>query len=87
MAYWRQFSEDFVEVDGERLMTTLQLSEMLGVPVDTIYAWRHRGTGPVGYRVGRHVRYRRAAVEAWLEVRVDDRGSTKSQRTGRAPAN
>ena len=22
---------------------------------------------PVGYRVGRHVRYRREAVEAWLE--------------------
>jgi excisionase family DNA binding protein len=50
----------------ERLMTITDLSEMLGVPVDTLYGWRHRGEGPAGYRIGRHVRYRRATVEAWL---------------------
>jgi hypothetical protein len=33
----------------------------------TLYRWRHRGDGPVGYRIGRHVRYRREAVEAWLK--------------------
>jgi hypothetical protein len=26
---------------------------------------------PPGYRVGRHVRYRRTAVEAWLETQAD----------------
>jgi len=55
----------------ERLLTIVELSEMLGVPVDTLYGWRHRGEGPQGYRIGRHVRYRRAAVEAWLEERLD----------------
>jgi excisionase family DNA binding protein len=54
----------------ERLLTIVDLSEMLGVPVDTLYGWRHRGQG---YRVGRHVRYRRAHVEAWLESRLDPR--------------
>lgn len=58
-------------VNGERLMTTVELSEMLGIPIETLYGWRHRGEGPVGYRVGRHVRYRRATVEAWLEARAD----------------
>jgi excisionase family DNA binding protein len=51
----------------DRLLTITDLSEMLGVPVDTLYGWRHRGEGPAGYRIGRHVRYRRAAVEAWLD--------------------
>jgi hypothetical protein len=30
----------------ERLMTIADLSTMLGVPVDTLYGWRHRGEGP-----------------------------------------
>jgi excisionase family DNA binding protein len=57
----------------ERLMTLPELSEMLGVPIETLYGWRHRGEGPGGYRIGRHVRYRRAAVEEWLETQADRR--------------
>ena len=57
----------------DRLLTITDLSEMLGVPVDTLYGWRHRGEGPEGYRIGRHVRYRRAAVEAWLDTQADRR--------------
>ena len=57
----------------DRLLTITDLSEMLGVPVDTLYGWRHRGEGPAGYRIGRHVRYRRAAVEAWLDTQADRR--------------
>lgn len=58
----------------ERLLTISELSEMLGIPVDTLYGWRHRGQGPQGYRVGRHVRYRRSGVETWLDSRLDPRG-------------
>ena len=57
----------------DRLMTITDLSEMLGVPVDTLYGWRQRGEGPEGYRIGRHVRYRRAPVEAWLDTQADRR--------------
>lgn len=57
----------------DRLLTITDLSEMLGVPVDTLYGWRHRGEGPAGYRIGRHVRYSRAAVEAWLDTQADHR--------------
>ena len=60
--------------DVERLLTINELSTMLCIPVDTLYGWRHRGEGPQGYRIGRHVRYRRAVVEAWLESRLDVRG-------------
>ena len=58
---------------GDKLMSLTDVSEMLGIPVHTLYRWRYKGDGPVGYRVGRHVRYRREAVEAWLEQRADQR--------------
>ena len=48
------------------LLSPQQLAEYLGVPVRTVYAWNHEGTGPTPIRVGRHVRYRRDDVEAWL---------------------
>ncbi|HJV15558.1 MAG TPA: helix-turn-helix domain-containing protein [Propionibacteriaceae bacterium] len=54
-------------------MSLTDVSEMLGIPVHTLYRWRSKGDGPVGYRVGRHMRYRREAVEAWLEQQADDR--------------
>lgn len=52
---------------GERLLTVEEVAEWLLVPVGTIYAWRYRSTGPASYKVGRHVRFRRADVERWLE--------------------
>lgn len=54
-----------------RLMSMEDLSEMLGIPMNTLYGWRYRGEGPSGFRVGRHVRFRRSVVEAWLEQRAD----------------
>lgn len=43
---------------GEALLSVAELAAFLGVPVATIYRWRHQRRGPIGYRVGRHVRYR-----------------------------
>jgi hypothetical protein len=39
--------------DSERLMTLLEVSQLLGVPVATLYGWRHRREGSAGYRIGR----------------------------------
>lgn len=47
------------------------VADYLGVPVATLYGWRYKGTGPRAMRVGRHLRYRRADVEAWLQTRGD----------------
>jgi excisionase family DNA binding protein len=47
------------------------LAELLGVPVRTIYRWRWTGDGPRGFRIGRHVRYRVADIERWLEEHRD----------------
>jgi excisionase family DNA binding protein len=48
-------------------MTTREVSEYLRVPVSTLYRWRYVGTGPPSIKVGRHKRYRREAVTAWLK--------------------
>ncbi|MDT0309270.1 helix-turn-helix domain-containing protein [Streptomyces sp. DSM 44917] len=49
-------------------MDPRELSEYLGVPVQTLANWRWRNEGPKFRRVGRHVRYRPEDVEAWLNA-------------------
>lgn len=44
-----------------------QLSKRLGIPVATLYGWRHKGVGPPALKIGRHLRYRPEAVERWLK--------------------
>lgn len=51
----------------ERLLSADEVAEFLGIPVATLYQWRHKGCGPDAYRVGRHLRYDPAVVRAWLE--------------------
>lgn len=51
--------------------TPEQLADHLGVPLNTVYTWRYRRTGPRGIKIGKHVRYRRSDVEAWLDEHAD----------------
>ncbi|MER7588300.1 helix-turn-helix domain-containing protein [Micromonospora sp. NPDC127501] len=53
----------------EPLWTVEEVSAYLGVPVATLYQWRHRRVGPPASRVGRHLRYDAADVRAWLVER------------------
>jgi excisionase family DNA binding protein len=50
-----------------RLWGVKDVAAFLGVPVMTIYHWRHNGYGPHGTRVGRYVRYRPEEVRAWFD--------------------
>lgn len=50
-----------------KLLSIEDLSDYLGVPKNTLYQWRTKGYGPAGVRVGKHVRYRPEAVDAWLD--------------------
>lgn len=52
-----------------------EVSAMTGVPIDTLRYWRHLGTGPRAYKVGRRVRYDRADVVAWLD---EQRAATRT---------
>ncbi|MDJ1138505.1 helix-turn-helix transcriptional regulator [Streptomyces iconiensis] len=49
----------------DRYLTPVDVSALFSVPVETVYAWRKKGTGPRAFRVGRHLRYDPAEVAAW----------------------
>lgn len=52
-----------------RVLTTADLHEMFGIPVETWRYWRWRGEGPRATKVGRRVYYDPADVDAWWESR------------------
>ncbi|HUF96150.1 MAG TPA: helix-turn-helix domain-containing protein [Acidimicrobiia bacterium] len=56
----------------DRLLSVEELADYLEVPVKTIYTWRHRNTGPKGFRVGKHVRFRWHDVQSWVAQRIAD---------------
>lgn len=50
----------------EPLWSVDDLAAYLAVPKATVYRWNSRQAGPPYVRVGKHARYRRLDVEAWL---------------------
>lgn len=57
---------------GDRLLSVEELADYLEVPVKTIYTWRHHNTGPRGFRVGKHLRFRWRDVQAWVIQRLEE---------------
>ena len=53
---------------GLELLTLPEAAEVLRAPVATLRYWRHLGTGPRSFRLGRRVVYRLADVHAWIET-------------------
>jgi hypothetical protein len=51
----------------EPLWTVDDVAAFLAIPVQTLYQWRTRRTGPPARRVGKHLRYRPADVRAWFD--------------------
>jgi excisionase family DNA binding protein len=54
------------------LRTPEQIAEYLQMPEKTLADWRSKGIGPRYSKVGKHVRYRQADVDAWLESRASE---------------
>jgi predicted DNA-binding transcriptional regulator AlpA len=52
----------------DELLTIAEVAAIVRAPVATLRYWRHLGTGPRSFRVGRGVRYWRTDVTAWLEA-------------------
>lgn len=50
------------------LLTPQEVADMLRIPVRSLYVQRSAGRPtPPGVKIGRHLRYRLADVEAWVE--------------------
>jgi excisionase family DNA binding protein len=54
------------------LLRPEDVAAYLGVPVKTLYSWRHVGRGPRASRVGKHLRYRQEDVDRWLEEQASE---------------
>jgi hypothetical protein len=54
----------------DRYLTPDDLCQMFHVPIETVYAWRKKRTGPPGFRVGKHLRYDPDAVRAWFHAQL-----------------
>ncbi|MEV6687608.1 helix-turn-helix domain-containing protein [Streptomyces sp. NPDC051130] len=50
----------------DRYLTPDDIAELFDVPLETVYQWRKKRTGPPGFRVGKHVRYDPTAVHDWI---------------------
>ena len=51
------------------LLTITEAAELLRAPVATLRYWRHLGTGPRSFRLGRRVLYRSDDLRAWVDAR------------------
>ncbi|NEK86114.1 helix-turn-helix domain-containing protein [Blastococcus saxobsidens] len=50
------------------LLTIAEAAELLRAPVATLRYWRHLGTGPRSFRLGRRVLYRADDLRSWIDV-------------------
>lgn len=57
------------------LLTTAEVAALTRLPPATLRYFRHCGTGPASFRLGRRVVYRREHVLAWIarQEAADDR--------------
>ena len=49
------------------LLTITEAAELLRAPVATLRYWRHLGTGPHSFRLGRRLVYRREDLRSWID--------------------
>jgi excisionase family DNA binding protein len=58
------------------LLTIREAAALLRAPVATLRYWRHLGTGPRSFRLGRHVLYRRDDLRAWIDAQRGEDGAS-----------
>ncbi|MBF4766850.1 helix-turn-helix domain-containing protein [Nocardioides agariphilus] len=59
---------DLIHRTDDELLSVAEAAAIVRAPVATLRYWRHLGTGPHSFKVGRSVRYWRSEVIAWLEA-------------------
>lgn len=59
-------------ITGPDYLITDEVAELLRTNPETVRYWRHKGVGPRSVKIGRHVLYRRADVEAFVTAAMDN---------------
>jgi DNA-binding transcriptional MerR regulator len=60
-----------VDHRDHELLTIAEAVDLVRCPVATLRYWRHLGGGPLSFRVGGRVLYRRADLDAWIAMQRD----------------
>lgn len=61
-------SREHTAEDASELLTIAEAAQLLRAPVATLRYWRHLGTGPRSFRLGRRVLYRRDDLRSWIDA-------------------
>ena len=56
---------------GDELLTISEVAAIVRAPIATLRYWRHLGTGPRSFRLGRRVVYRVGDLQAWIDTQAD----------------
>ena len=56
--------------EAPHLLTLPEAAAYLRTPIATLRSWRHLGAGPLGFRLGRRVMFRRDDLDRWLTDQV-----------------
>ena len=65
---------------NDELLTISEVAAIVRAPVATMRYWRHLGTGPRSFRLGRRVVYRVGDLQAWIDAQA--RASNSGTTTG-----
>lgn len=57
--------------DIPRLLRLPEVSQLTGVPINTLRSWRQTGFGPRSSKLGKRVVYRESDVIAWIEGQLE----------------
>ncbi|MGW4250774.1 helix-turn-helix domain-containing protein [Streptomyces californicus] len=50
----------------DRYLTPDDIAKIFEVPLETVYQWRKKRTGPPGFRIGKHLRYDPVDIHAYV---------------------
>ena len=59
-------SEKGQDQQRDELLTIDEVAVILKVPVATLRKWRSAGSGPEGFRMEKHLRFRRSSVDRFI---------------------
>jgi DNA-binding transcriptional MerR regulator len=66
----------------DKLLQLAEVSEITGIPENTLRYWRQLGTGPKSARLGRRVVYRERDVTAWVDAQFEVQARSKAAIAG-----
>lgn len=58
-------------MNDQMLLTTAEVAVRVRTSPETVRYWRHQGTGPRGFKVGRRVLYEENELSRWIAEKRD----------------